>query len=242
MTTFTSRRNFSHSLVALAALLAMGCSNAASSVSKPWTPWTPSVEKQADMTPERAYALYLVWKKFVGPVRKEVFTGIELQKNGSFKAIHGAARFDYNADTKVLMTMRLLLRGDLRPLRADAPGLIAERRLGAEEPYTMGGGMFYLNPNPWMTDTEKARSPNMNTLDLKRDFSDMSIPDDRFLIDLRWLIFWGYYWAPLYGDLKGVAEDGISRAQQPPEYLEKTRPAVEKWARGLLAKGVPPDD
>ena len=242
MTTFTSRRNFSHSLVALAALLAMGCSNAASSVSKPWTPWTPSVEKQADMTPERAYALYLAWKKFVGPVRKEAFTGIELQKNGSFKAIHGAARFDYNADTKVLMTMRLLLRGDLRPLRADAPGLIAERRLGAEEPYTMGGGMFYLNPNPWMTDTEKARSPNMNTLDLKRDFSDMSIPDDRFLIDLRWLIFWGYYWAPLYGDLKGVAEDGISRAQQPPEYLEKTRPAVEKWARGLLAKGVPPDD
>ena len=242
MTTFTSRRNFSHSLVALAALIAMGCSNAASSVSKPWTPWTPSVEKQADMTPERAYALYLAWKKFVGPVRKEAFTGIELQKNGSFKAIHGAARFDYNADTKVLMTMRLLLRGDLRPLRADAPGLIAERRLGAEEPYTMGGGMFYLNPNPWMTDTEKARSPNMNTLDLKRDFSDMSIPDDRFLIDLRWLIFWGYYWAPLYGDLKGVAEDGISRAQQPPEYLEKTRPAVEKWARGLLAKGVPPDD
>ena len=242
MTTFTSRRNFSHSLVALAALLAMGCSNAASSVSKPWTPWTPSVEKQADMTPERAYALYLAWKKFVGPVRKEAFTGIELQKNGSFKAIHGAARFDYNADTKVLMTMRLLLRGDLRPLRADAPGLIAERRLGAEEPYTMGGGMFYLNPNPWMTDTEKARSPHMNTLDLKRDFSDMSIPDDRFLIDLRWLIFWGYYWAPLYGDLKGVAEDGISRAQQPPEYLEKTRPAVEKWARGLLAKGVPPDD
>ena len=242
MTTFTSRRNFSHSLVALTALLAMGWSNAASSVSKPWTPWTPSVEKQADMTPERAYALYLAWKKFVGPVRKEAFTGIELQKNGSFKAIHGAARFDYNADTKVLMTMRLLLRGDLRPLRADAPGLIAERRLGAEEPYTMGGGMFYLNPNPWMTDTEKARSPNMNTLDLKRDFSDMSIPDDRFLIDLRWLIFWGYYWAPLYGDLKGVAEDGISRAQQPPEYLEKTRPAVEKWARGLLAKGVPPDD
>ena len=242
MTMFTSRRNFSHSLVALAALLAMGCSNAASFVSKPWTPWTPSVEKQADMTPERAYALYLAWKKFVGPVRKEVFTGIELQKNGSFKAIHGAARFDYNADTKVLMTMRLLLRGDLRPLRADAPGLIAERRLGAEEPYTMGGGMFYLNPNPWMTDTEKTRSPNMNTLDLKRDFSDMSIPDDRFLIDLRWLIFWGYYWAPLYGDLKGVAEDGISRAQQPPEYLEKTRPAVEKWARGLLAKGAPPDD
>ena len=242
MTTFTSRRNFSHSLVALTALLAMGWSNAASSVSKPWTPWTPSVEKQADMTPERAYALYLAWKKFVGPVRKEAFTGIELQTNGSFKAIHGAARFDYNADTKVLMTMRLLLRGDLRPLRADAPGLIAERRLGAEEPYTMGGGMFYLNPNPWMTDTEKARSPHMNTLDLKRDFSDMSIPDDRFLIDLRWLIFWGYYWAPLYGDLKGVAEDGISRAQQPPEYLERTRPDVEKWARGLLAKGVPPTD
>ena len=242
MTSTLTRRHFGHALATLTVFPAMGSSNAAQSIPKPWTPWTSTTQKPSDMTPERAYALYLVWKKFVGPVRKEAFTGIELQKNGSFKAIHGAARFDYNADTKVLMTMRLLLRGDLRPLRADAPGLIAERRLGAEEPYTMGGGMFYLNPNPWMTDTEKARSPHMNTLDLKRDFSDMSIPDDRFLIDLRWLIFWGYYWAPLYGDLKGVAEDGISRAQQPPEYLEKTRPAVEKWARGLLAKGVPPDD
>ena len=242
MTLLISRRYFARCLVSVAIVPAMGCSNAASSLPKPWIPWTPNMQKQPDMTPDRAYALYLVWKKFVGPVRKEIFTGIELQKNGSFKAIHGAAQFDYNAETKVLMAMRVLLEGDDTPLREDAPGLIAERRLGAQEPYTIGGGEFYLDPKPWLTDLDRKRSPNMNTLTLKRNFSDANIPDDRFLVDLRWLIFWGYYWMPLYGQLAGVEESGIKRSFRPPEYLERTRPALEKWARGLLAKGVPPFD
>ena len=242
MTPFISRRHLVHTLGTFTVLLAMGCSDAASFIPKPWTPWTPSVEKQTDMTPDRAYALYLVWKKFVGPVRKEIFTGIELQKNGSFKAIHGSAQFNYNSDTKVLMAMRVLLEGNRKPLREDAPALIAERQLGAQEPYTMGGGEFYIDPNPWLTDLERSRSPNMNTLNLKRDFNDASIPDDRFLVDLRWLMFWGYYWAPVHGQLKGVEEAGINRSFRPPEYLEQTRPALEKWARDLLAKGVPPAD
>ena len=237
-----TRHLFIHALASFTVLPAMASSSAAESIPKPWTPWTPNTQKQADMTPERAYALYLVWKKFVGPVRKDVFTGIELQKNGSFKAIHGAAQFDYNFETKVLMAMRVLVEGDETPLRPDAPGLIAIPRLGAQEPYTMGGGVFYLNPKPWLTDLDKARSPNKNALCLRRDFTDKSIPDDRFLLDLRWLVFWGYYWAPRYGQLAGVEEDGIKRAFRPPEYLERTRPALEKFARGLLAKGEPPAD
>ena len=242
MTSTLTRRHFGHTLATLTVFPAMGSSNAAQSIPKPWIPWTSTTQKPSDMTPERAYALYLVWKKFVGPIRKEAFTGIELQKNGSFKAIHGAAQLDYNSDTKVLMAMRVLLEGNRKPLREDAPALIAERQLGAQEPYTMGGGEFYIDPNPWLTDLERSRSPNMNTLNLKRDFNDASIPDDRFLVDLRWLIFWGYYWAPLHGQLKGVEEAGINRSFRPPEYLEKTRPALEKWARDLLAKGVPPAD
>ncbi len=242
MTPFITRRHFARSLATLAVLPAIGCGNAATPLPKPWTPWTPNMQNPPDMTPDRAYALYLVWKKFVGPVRKDVFTGIDLQKNGSFKAIHGAAQFDYNFETKVLMAMRVLVEGDETPLRPDAPGLIAIPRLGAQEPYTMGGGVFYLNPKPWLTDLDKARSPNKNALCLRRDFADKSIPDDRFLLDLRWLVFWGYYWAPRYGQLAGVEEDGIKRAFRPPEYLERTRPALEKFARGLLAKGEPPAD
>ena len=242
MTSTLTRRHFGHTLATLTVFPTMGSSNAAQSIPKPWTPWTPTTHKPSDMTPERAYALYLAWKKFVGPVPKEAFTGIELQKNGSFKAIHGAAQLDYNADTKVLMAMRVLLEGNRKPLREDAPALIAERQLGAREPYTMGGGEFYIDPNPWLTDLERSRSPNMNTLNLKRDFNDASIPDDRFLVDLRWLMFWGYYWAPVHGQLKGVEEAGINRSFRPPEYLEQTRPALEKWARDLLAKGVPPAD
>ena len=242
MNPYITRRSFTRSFGALTILPAMGCGNAGSSIPKPWTPWTPSTSQPPDMTPDRAYALYLAWKKFVGRVRKEIFTGIEQQKNGSFKAIHGAAQFDYNTDTKVLMAMRVLLDGDDTPFREDAPSLIGERRLGAQEPYTMGGGEFFLDPKPWLTDLDRARSPGMNTLTLKRNFSDASIPDDRFVVDLRWLIFWGYYWVPLYGQLTGVEESGIKRSFRPPEYLERTRPAVEKWARSLLAKGVPPID
>ena len=237
-----TRHLFVHALASFTVLPAMASSSAAQSIPKPWTPWTPTTQKPSDMTPERAYALYLVWKKFVGPVRKEVFTGIELQKNGSFKAIHGAAQFDYNSDTKVLMTMRVILDGNRGPLREDSPGVVACRRLAAQEPYTMGGGDFYLNPKPWLTDMDKERWPDKNTFSLKRDFADASIPDDRFLLDLRWLVFWGYYWAPLSGHLTGVEEEGFKRAFRPPEYLERTRPALEKFARGLLAKGEPPTD
>ena len=127
-------------------------------------------------------------------------------------------------------------------MAAALPGVVASRRLGIQEPYTMGGGEFYLNPNPWLTDMDRERWPQKNTFNLKRDFTDASIPEDRFLIDLRWLVFWGYYWAPNYGQLAGVEESGLNRAFRPPEYLERTRPAVEKWARSLLAKGVPPID
>ena len=242
MNPFITRRRFSCTLATLTALPAMGGSNAASSTLKPWGPWTPEALKQADMTPDKAYALYLLWKKFAGSVRKEAFTGIELQKNGSFKAIHGAAQFDYNFDTKVLMAMRVILDGNRGPLREDSPGVIACRRLAAQEPYTLGGGDFYLNAKPWLTDMDKERWPDKNTFSLKRDFADASIPDDRFLLDLRWLVFWGYYWAPLSGHLTGVEEEGFKRAFRPPEYLERTRPALEKFARALLAKGEPPTD
>lgn len=241
MPKFITRRRFAHSLVAFSVLSAIGCGNAASPIPKPWTPWMSNMQKPPDMTPDRAYALYLAWKKFAGPVRKEVFTGIDLQKNGSFKAVHAAAEFNYNSDTKVLTAMRVLVDGNLRPLREDFPGVVASRRLGMQEPYTMGGGDFYLNPNPWLTDMDRERWPNKNTFNLKRDFTDVSIPDDRFLLDLRWLIFWGYYWAPNYGQLAGVEENGLNRAFRPPEYLERTRPTLEKFARSLLAKGVPPD-
>ena len=242
MNPFITRRHFGQTLATLTALPAVDWGNAASSVPKPWVPWTPDAQKQADMTPDKAYALYLLWKKFAGPVRKDVFTGIERQKNGSFKAVHAAAEFNYNVDTKVLTVMRVLVDGNLRPLREDFPGVVASRRLGIQEPYTMGGGEFYLNPNPWLTDMDRERWPHKNTFNLKRDFTDASIPEDRFLIDLRWLVFWGYYWAPNYGQLAGVEESGLNRAFRPPEYLERTRPAVEKWARSLLAKGVPPID
>ncbi|MGF6213687.1 hypothetical protein [Comamonas sp. 4034] len=244
MPEITQRR---HALRAIAAITAMtawplpGCGKASTSISKPWSPWAPDMPKAPDMPPGKAYALYLAWKQFVGPVRKQVFTGFELQTDGSFKAIHGAAEFAYTFETKTLMVMRQLLDGEGSMVREEWPGVVADRRLAVKEPYTLGGGQFYINPHPWLTNFDKANSPNMNSYNLKRDFTNAGIPNERFVLDVRWLMFWGYYWFPLFGKVKGMEESGSRRAFQTFEYQERTRPALEKWARSLLAKGEPPD-
>ncbi|WP_429018048.1 hypothetical protein [Comamonas sp. 4034] len=224
----------------MAAMPVLGC-GARATIPKPWTPWTPDMPKAPDMPPDKAYALYLAWKQFVGPVRKSYFTGIELQTNGSFKAIHGAAEFAYNFETKTLMVMRRLVDGAGSMVRENWPGVVADRRLATKEPFTLGGGQFHINPHPWLTDLDMARSPDMNSYNLKRDFTNAGIPNERFVLDVRWLMFWGYYWAPIFGKVKGMVESGGDRAFQSSEYQDRTRPALEKWARALLAKGEPPD-
>ncbi|MBF5004089.1 hypothetical protein [Diaphorobacter caeni] len=193
------------------------------------------------MSPDKAYALFLAWKAFVGPVRKASFTGIEQRPNGSFKAIHGGADFDYDIDTRTLMVMRLLTEGANPLIRDDHPGVVANRKLALQEPFTMGGAQFFINPRPWLTDLHRARSPGMNAYMLRRDFNDADIPKESFVLDVRWLLFWGFYWYPHGGNLVGVEEPGFKRAFRPQDYLERTRPALEKWANALLAKGEPPD-
>ena len=192
------------------------------------------------MTADKAYALYLAWKKSVGDVRKPEFSGLNLESDGSFRAIHGAADFDYNFPLKKLMVMRVLNSSATRQYTYDMPGMKADEALAKLEPYTMGGGEFFINTRPWLNSNEEINNPRKNTYCLKRDFSNSSISSEQFVVDVRWLIYWGQYWSPIGGPLPGLEMSGSDRAWKSPEEQAATRPALEKWAKRILSKKEPP--
>lgn len=217
------------------------CQGQGTDINTPWIPY-PANTGTADMSPDKAHALYLAWKKWVGNLRNPSFDGIDLEDGGSFRAIYGALDFDYSFPDRRLIIMKSLSEGNTTISTYEMPGAKKNSELAQREPYTLGGNKFFINPKPWLDENTKARSPNVNAYTLAREFTGDSIPADRFVLDARWLVFWAEYWYPGGGGqpLPGTKESGSERAWRSPEEQAATRPDLEKWAKTILSKKAPP--
>jgi hypothetical protein len=212
-------------LLPLVSLSTLGCSAA-----EPWSP-LPPFTGTPNMTPDKAYSLLLAFSKHVGKPPDE--SNFRLEKDGSFYARVGSPDMVYSMSTKTLRVMAHVgWREDGMPTNPET--LARLQFVASKEPYTLGGGEFFHNLKPWV---ERPLAAQTVMFTLKQDFSDVTITKERFLADVRWLNYWGHYWRDRSYNPQ---ESGYERVNRPDAELEAERPALEKWARGLMAKGLPP--
>jgi hypothetical protein len=224
-----ARRSFlikgAAALLPLVSLSTLGCSAA-----EPWSP-LPPFTGTPNMTLDKAYSLLLAFSKHVGKPPDE--SNFRLEKDGSFYARVGSPDMVYSMSTKTLRVMApLAWWEDGTPTNPET--LARLQFVASKEPYTMGGGEFFHNLKPWV---ERPFAAQTVILTLKRDFSDVAITKERFLADVRWLNYWAHYWRR---ESYNPQESGYNRVDRPDAELEAERPVLEKWARGLMAKGLPP--
>lgn len=208
---------------------------------QPWIPY-PEHMGTPNMMPDQAYALYLAWTQWVGVLRKPSTAGIEMMDDGSFRAIYGALDFDYQFTSKKLRVMKVLLPAKTTMTTYDMPGPKSDQALAQDEPYTLGGGQFFINPHPWLSENMRARNPDVNAYTLMREFTAGDTPADRFVLDARWLVYWAEYWYPggIGKPVSGRQMTGAARAWLTPEAQLATRPDLEAWAQSILSQQAPP--
>lgn len=192
----------------------------------------------AAMTPDKAYALASAWTKFLRePLDSASF---KLEQNGSFLAALGAMDFVYDARAKVLDVCRELV--DVPVGHKTRPELAARQKLITEvEPYTLGGGQFFINQKILLNELESARNPaGLWRLSLRRQFLDAGIDKSQFVLELRWLNYWSLYFKGHAIVFPG-SPTGFDRMYDATDaQLAASRPELERWAKKIWARGEPP--